>query len=81
MSGVSKSYSELYSPARNYAPKLHLQWRFAIKIGVLQKLVKDATNFFFSDGIKIFYKTVEPVRWNRGVLLKSDISFVFIYLK
>jgi hypothetical protein len=36
MSGVSKPYSELYSPVRNDAPKFHLRWRDA-------KLIKDAT--------------------------------------
>jgi hypothetical protein len=55
-----------------------LNWRAA-------KLIKDATkNFFFSDEIKNLVK-----RWNRcgeveggvGIMLKSNISFVPVYLQ
>jgi hypothetical protein len=35
MSGVSKPYSELYSPVRNDAAKFHLRLRFALKICAL----------------------------------------------
>jgi hypothetical protein len=81
MSGVSKPYSELYSPVRNDAPKSHLWWRFALKSGAVQNWLKHNQNKLFSDGIKKLMK-----RWNRCVEVEEDYvennnSFVSVYLQ
>jgi hypothetical protein len=38
-----KPYSELYAPVYDEAPKFHLQWRFVLKIGSMQKWLKMQT--------------------------------------
>jgi hypothetical protein len=82
MSGVSKPHSELYSPVRNDLAKFHLRWRFALKIGAVHNWLKtQPKNFLFLRNLKKC-ETLEPVRWSRGgITLKSDISFVFVYLQ
>jgi hypothetical protein len=67
MSGVSKASSELYSPVRNYVPKFLLRWRFALKIGAMQNLLKSQQKTFFLDGIKKLMKS-----WNQCVEVEGD---------
>jgi hypothetical protein len=82
MSGVSKSYSELYSKVRNDAAKFQLQWRSALKIGAVQNWLQTQP-IFFSDGIKKTRETLESVLWSRGGLRWKLIldSFLYIYNK
>jgi hypothetical protein len=68
MSGVSKPYSELYSPVRNDEHKLHLRLRFALKIFALKNWLKTQPRNFFSDGIK--KKLVK--RWDWYVEVEGD---------
>jgi hypothetical protein len=81
MSGVSKPYCELYSPVRNDAPELHLRWRFALKTDVVQNWLGAQPKLFFSDGIKNLWNTGTGALKSKGITLKSNISFVSVYLK
>jgi hypothetical protein len=83
MSGVSKPYSELYSPVRNDARKFHLQWRFALKIGAVQDWLKmEPKNCFSSDEIKKnLWNAGTGALKSRGITLKANISFVSVYLQ
>jgi hypothetical protein len=67
MSGVSKPYSELYSPVCNDASKFHLRRPFAVKVDTVQSLLKTRSISFFSDGIKKLVKC-----WNRCVEVEGD---------
>jgi hypothetical protein len=82
MSGVSKPYSELYSPVRNDAPTFicgddSLKILARCKIGY-----RSNQKTFFSDVSK------KPVKgWDRcfeaerGITFKSNISIVSVYLQ
>jgi hypothetical protein len=51
-------------------------------IGAVQKSVKDATKyFFFFDGIKNLLNAGTCAVKSNGITLKSNISFVSVYLK
>jgi hypothetical protein len=82
MSGLSKPYSELYSPVRNDAPKFHLRWRFALKIGGVQNWLKTQPKNIFSDGIKknLWNAGIGALK-SRGITFESNISFVSVYLQ
>jgi hypothetical protein len=81
MSGVSKAYSELYSPVRNDEPKFHLRWRFALKIGAVQNWLKmhiKKTSFLAE--LKDLWIARTGALKSRGITLQSSASFVPVYL-
>jgi hypothetical protein len=78
MSGVSKLYSELYSPVRNDAPNFNLRWRFDLKICAVQNWLKTQPKNFLKN-----YEALEPVCWSQGGLHWKVIlvSNLYIYSK
>jgi hypothetical protein len=82
MSGVSKSYSELYSLVCNDAPKFHYVVTIRSKSWRGSKLAKDASKkLFLLTELKKHVK-----RWNRcveveGDYVESNIGLVSVYLQ